>query len=58
MNTITLCVSMYFQVDKGPTKNGWQAGFGPRPPVENRKIGVHLRGFMIRLPNTNLQDCA
>ena len=29
MNTIALCVSMYFKVGKVPTKNGWWARFGP-----------------------------
>ena len=30
LNTIALCVSMHFKVDKWLTKNGHQARFGPR----------------------------
>ena len=30
MRNIAQCVSIHFQVDKGPNKNGRQAGFGPR----------------------------
>ena len=29
MNSTALYVSVYFKVDKGPTKNGLRAGFGP-----------------------------
>ena len=39
MNTITLCVSMYSEVDKGPSKYDLQAGFEP--------VGCHLSRLAI-----------
>ena len=40
MNIISLCVSMYFKVDKEPTKKGRLAGFGPRAAcLERLTIG-------------------
>ena len=42
INTVALCVSMYFETVQGPNMKGWQAGFGPwasilRTPV----VGPH-----------------
>ena len=35
INTIAICVSMYFKDDKGPTKNGRGLDLAHGPPVDN-----------------------
>ena len=57
MNTIVICNSMIFEVDKGPNMNGWQAGCGPWAAVENPCSIVHCTCGLCLFNLANLELC-